>query len=82
MGIMVFALRVDIKLTDDESTVVSVMLQNDRDYPTAFVPPCLFSPWCLFLGPKHRLSHFPLFYTFPTPALLAFLILRIDHHYP
>lgn len=61
MGIMVFALRVDIRLRDDESTVVSAMLQNDSDYPTetAFVPSCLFSPWYLFSCPKQRLPTLP-----------------------
>ena len=30
---MIFALQVDVRLRDDESTVVSAMLQNDSDYP-------------------------------------------------
>lgn len=41
MGIMVFALRVDIRLRDDESTVVSAMLRNDSDYLTELL---LFLP--------------------------------------
>lgn len=71
MGIMVFALRVDIRLRDDENTVVRVMLQNESDYPSELLLFLLaFShPGVSSSCPKHRLSHFSLYYTCPTLAL-------------